>query len=48
MIVSLHPRTAARAQAGGVGLEHAGLRLCPPFGFFDFVRLEKDRSQGRI
>jgi UDP-N-acetylglucosamine 2-epimerase (non-hydrolysing) len=42
VVVSLHPRTAARARECGMDLEQAGLRLCPPFGFFDFVRLERE------
>ena len=44
VIVSLHPRTAARAKEAGVELEGPGMRLSPPFGFFDFVRLERSAA----
>ena len=38
---SLHPRTRARAKELGLGLDRAGLKFFEPFGFFDFLRLEK-------
>jgi UDP-N-acetylglucosamine 2-epimerase (non-hydrolysing) len=39
VLVSVHPRTADRMQHFGVG--GGGTRLLPPFGFLDFVQLEK-------
>jgi len=37
VVFPVHPRTRARAPAGkGV---HNGLRLCPPLGYLDFLRL---------
>jgi UDP-N-acetylglucosamine 2-epimerase (non-hydrolysing) len=39
VIVSTHPRTADRIQ--GIDIDPAYLRLSEPFGFFDFVHLEK-------
>ncbi|MBK9517850.1 MAG: UDP-N-acetylglucosamine 2-epimerase (non-hydrolyzing) [Anaeromyxobacter sp.] len=44
VVVSTHPRTRARleALAGGTqGLEGQGVRLLPPFGFFDYVALQQ-------
>lgn len=41
VLCSLHPRTRARAHEFGISLDHPGLRFVEPFGFFDFVRLEK-------
>jgi UDP-N-acetylglucosamine 2-epimerase (non-hydrolysing) len=42
VIVSLHPRTRSKMQLLGAGFEDAYVRFLPPFGLFDFVRLEKD------
>jgi UDP-N-acetylglucosamine 2-epimerase (non-hydrolysing) len=39
VLVSVHPRTAERVRQHDVG--HSGLRMLRPFGFFDFVKLEK-------
>ncbi|RYG87872.1 UDP-N-acetylglucosamine 2-epimerase (non-hydrolyzing), partial [bacterium] len=39
VIVSFHPRTRAKVEAFGVDLE--GLRFLEPFGFFDFIALER-------
>jgi len=39
VLVSVHPRTADRLERGA--LRPAGLTLLKPFGFFDFVKLEK-------
>jgi len=39
VLVSVHPRTADRLRRGGV--QAGDLRLLEPFGFFDFVKLEK-------
>jgi UDP-N-acetylglucosamine 2-epimerase (non-hydrolysing) len=42
VICSVHPRTRARMAEFGVGTANAGLRFLEPFGFFDFVRLERE------
>jgi UDP-N-acetylglucosamine 2-epimerase (non-hydrolysing) len=42
VIVSCHPRTRARMEAFGVDANRAGLRFVKPFGFFDFIRLERE------
>jgi UDP-N-acetylglucosamine 2-epimerase (non-hydrolysing) len=39
VLVSVHPRTADRMRHHGIS--GAGLTLLQPFGFFDFVKLEK-------
>jgi UDP-N-acetylglucosamine 2-epimerase (non-hydrolysing) len=39
VLVSVHPRTADRMRAFGV--DSPDLRLLPPLGFFDFVKLER-------
>ena len=41
VMCSLHPRTRSKAMQFGVNLDHPGLAFFEPFGFFDFVRLEK-------
>lgn len=41
VICSLHPRTRARVEQFGVGIQRDGLRFVEPPGFFDFVRLEQ-------
>lgn len=42
VICSFHPRTKARVEAFGVDVNRAGLRFMKPFGFFDFIRLERE------
>lgn len=42
MVVSMHPRTRSRIDAFGMTDLVAGLRVMPPLGLFDFVRLERD------
>jgi len=42
VICSFHPRTRNKVEAFGVDVERAGLRFLPPFGFFDFVHLERE------
>jgi UDP-N-acetylglucosamine 2-epimerase (non-hydrolysing) len=42
VICSFHPRTRARVQSFGIDVDRAGLRFVEPFGFFDFVRLERE------
>jgi UDP-N-acetylglucosamine 2-epimerase (non-hydrolysing) len=41
VICSTHPRTRAKAQAFGINLEDSSIRFVEPFGFFDFVHLER-------
>ncbi|HET8629331.1 MAG TPA: UDP-N-acetylglucosamine 2-epimerase (non-hydrolyzing) [Thermomicrobiales bacterium] len=41
VICSVHPRTRQRIAEFGVAPDDAGVRLYPPFGFFDFVQLER-------
>jgi UDP-N-acetylglucosamine 2-epimerase (non-hydrolysing) len=41
VICSFHPRTRARVEAFGVDVKRAGLRFVEPFGFFDFIKMEK-------
>ncbi|TAK25565.1 MAG: UDP-N-acetylglucosamine 2-epimerase (non-hydrolyzing) [Chloroflexota bacterium] len=41
VIVSLHPRTADRISRGGITVDSDRIRLLRPFGFFDFVALER-------
>ena len=42
VICSFHPRSRAKGQAFGVDIRRSGLRFVEPFGFFDFIRLEKE------
>jgi UDP-N-acetylglucosamine 2-epimerase (non-hydrolysing) len=42
VIVSTHPRTAARMRQFGLGKVEGDVRFPEPFGFFDFLRLETD------
>jgi UDP-N-acetylglucosamine 2-epimerase (non-hydrolysing) len=41
VICSLHPRTRAKVEQFGIAVDHAGLKMVEPLGFFDFVKLEK-------
>jgi UDP-N-acetylglucosamine 2-epimerase (non-hydrolysing) len=41
VVCSLHPRTRSRAESFGVDLGRSGVRFVEPFGFFDFVALER-------
>lgn len=41
VICSFHPRTRAKVEAFGVDVNRSGLRFLEPFGFFDFIKLEK-------
>jgi UDP-N-acetylglucosamine 2-epimerase (non-hydrolysing) len=41
VVCSLHPRTAERARQFGLSLESDGIKMLTPFGFFDFLRLQK-------
>jgi UDP-N-acetylglucosamine 2-epimerase (non-hydrolysing) len=40
VVFSVHPRTRARLEQAGIG-EEAGVLFAEPFGFFDFVALER-------
>ncbi len=42
VIVSTHPHTRQRMQAGGIATPGPGVRYMDPFGFFEFVKLEQD------
>ena len=42
MVVSVHPRTADMLERYGLAPHSDLLRLMPPLGFFDFVKLEKN------
>ena len=42
VICSFHPRTRSQVEAFAVDVSGAGLRFLQPFGFFDFIRLERD------
>ena len=42
VIVSTHPRTRARMQDFGVATSNDQLRFLPPFGFFEFITLERN------
>jgi UDP-N-acetylglucosamine 2-epimerase (non-hydrolysing) len=42
VIVSTHPRTRSRLEDFGIGINNRQVRFLPPFGFFDFVMLERN------
>jgi UDP-N-acetylglucosamine 2-epimerase (non-hydrolysing) len=42
VVCSFHPRTRAKVESFGVDVSRAGLRFVEPFGFFDFIRLERE------
>jgi UDP-N-acetylglucosamine 2-epimerase (non-hydrolysing) len=42
VLFSVHPRTADRLRQGGLQLEGGPLRVLPPLGFFDFVKLQRE------
>jgi UDP-N-acetylglucosamine 2-epimerase (non-hydrolysing) len=42
VICSFHPRTRSQVEAFAVDVTGDGLRFLEPFGFFDFIRLERD------
>jgi UDP-N-acetylglucosamine 2-epimerase (non-hydrolysing) len=41
IIVSTHPRTRARMQNFGIAADSKHVRFLPPFGFFEFIALER-------
>jgi UDP-N-acetylglucosamine 2-epimerase (non-hydrolysing) len=42
IICSTHPRTRDRMQSHGVSVDDEKVKFLPPFGFFDFIALEKN------
>lgn len=44
VVVSTHPRTAARLREFGITVDGGDVRFPPPFGFFDFITLEKNAA----
>jgi UDP-N-acetylglucosamine 2-epimerase (non-hydrolysing) len=42
VIVSMHPHTRERMKSFGITLDNDQIRFLPPFGFFDFITLEKN------
>jgi UDP-N-acetylglucosamine 2-epimerase (non-hydrolysing) len=42
VVVSLHPRTKSKMKQFGLKVSNRSVRLVGPFGFFDFVTLEKN------
>jgi len=42
VIVSTHPRTRARLEQFKVEVQNSGIRISQPFGFFDFLSLERN------
>ncbi len=42
MIVSTHPHTRNKMDSFGIGLQDSRIRFMPPFGFFDFISLERN------
>jgi UDP-N-acetylglucosamine 2-epimerase (non-hydrolysing) len=42
VVVSTHPHTKMRMEASGIGSINDGIRFLPPFGYFDFVTLERN------
>jgi UDP-N-acetylglucosamine 2-epimerase (non-hydrolysing) len=41
-IISTHPRTRARMAQFGLGVDNPNVRFLLPFGFFDFITLERN------
>jgi UDP-N-acetylglucosamine 2-epimerase (non-hydrolysing) len=42
VVVSTHPHTRQRMQASGIGMNNERIRFLQPFGFFDFITLERN------
>lgn len=42
IVCSLHPRTRSKMESFGMNFERAGITFVRPFGFFDFVHLERN------
>jgi UDP-N-acetylglucosamine 2-epimerase (non-hydrolysing) len=41
VICSVHPRTKSKMDEFGINPQEAGIRFLEPFGFFDFIKLER-------
>ena len=41
VVCSLHPRTRAKLETFGIDVRHSGLVFTEPFGFFEFIHLER-------
>lgn len=41
VVVSTHPRTRRRLASAGLDTASSSVRFCPPFGFFDYVALQR-------
>lgn len=41
VVCSFHPRTRSKVESFGVDIRRDGLRFLAPFGFFDFIALER-------
>ena len=44
VIVSTHPRTRSRIESFGIVNKNSDVRFLEPFGFFDFIKLEKNAT----
>ena len=44
VIVSTHPHTEIRMKSFGVGVSNGGVHFLQPFGFFQFIHLERNAS----
>jgi UDP-N-acetylglucosamine 2-epimerase (non-hydrolysing) len=42
VVCSLHPRTRAKLETFGIDIRRSGLVFTEPFGFFDFIHLERN------
>jgi len=42
IICSIHPRTDNRMHLFGINIENDNIHICEPFGFFDFLTLERN------
>lgn len=42
VIVSTHPHTQDSLKSFGIGVDNQSVRFLPPFGFFDFISLERN------
>ncbi len=42
IIISVHPRTRSKLQEFDIQITHEQIKLCEPFGLFDFLKLEKE------
>ncbi len=42
IIISTHPHTRKKLESFGINVSNPSIRFMPPFGFFDFITLEKN------